>query len=112
MPRYNLFMEIPRRDMARIVAYRTSTEERLSALLIRAGRPTTLNRIKAIIFDKGHTQLSVYVTEMLQTFQSSTIEIDDILPTLQDAWNYFPHRSLDGKSPAERLLLLQGKDPI
>ena len=66
-------MRPPDRDGARMLAYRTSTEERLSALLIRAGRPTTLDRIRVIIFDKGHTQLSAYVTEMLQIFQSSKI---------------------------------------
>ena len=97
-------MRTPDRDMARVVAHRMLTEERLSALLIRAGRPTTLDRIKAIIFDKGHTQLIAYVAEMIQVFQSSEMEIDDILSALQDAWNYFPHRSLDGQSPAERLL--------
>jgi hypothetical protein len=97
-------MEIFGRDMAHVVAYRSLTEERLSALLIRAGRPATLDGIKTIIFDEGHANLSAYVTKMLDLFKSSDIGIDTILPALQDAWNYFPHRSLDGQSPAERLL--------
>ena len=97
-------MQIPHRDTAHIAAYRTLTEERLSALLIRAGRPTTLDAIKIIIFDEGHAKLSAYITKMLDLFKSSDIDIDTILPVLQDAWNYLPHRSLDGKSPAERLL--------
>ena len=100
-------MQSTGRDMARIVAYRTLTEERLSALLVRAGRPATLDGIKTIIFDEGHTQLSAYVTKMLRIFEPSQIAIEDIVPALQDAWNYFPHRSLDGQSPAERLLDLR-----
>jgi hypothetical protein len=97
-------MQSSDRGMANIVAYRTLTEQRLSALLIRAGRPATLDGIKAIIFDEGHSKLSAYITKMLELLKSRDNDIDMILPVLQDAWNYFPHRSLDGHSPAERLL--------
>jgi len=31
-------------------------------------------------------------------------ELSNILETLNDAWNYFPHKILGGLSPAEKLL--------
>ena len=30
-----------------------------------------------------------------------SVDIDDALPVIQDAWNYFPHRFLHGRCPAE-----------
>ncbi|MCK9588150.1 MAG: hypothetical protein M0Q93_02170 [Terrimicrobiaceae bacterium] len=31
-------------------------------------------------------------------------ELSNILETITDAWNYFPHKSLDGLSPMEKAL--------
>lgn len=31
-------------------------------------------------------------------------ELDDILELVNDAWNYFPHKIINGLSPAEKLL--------
>jgi hypothetical protein len=29
------------------------------------------------------------------------LDEDVLLPDVEDAWNYFPHESLNGRSPAE-----------
>ena len=31
-------------------------------------------------------------------------ELSNVLELVTDAWNYFPHKLLDGLSPAEKLL--------
>jgi hypothetical protein len=103
-------MRIPHRDTARISSFRTLTEMRLSALLKRAGSAERLEAIKRLIFEESQDGLSPYVTKMLRLFESADVDGDIVLPVLQDAWNYFPHRSLNGQSPAERLLALQTRD--
>ncbi|MGE5444326.1 MAG: hypothetical protein ACM3SR_06935 [Ignavibacteriales bacterium] len=36
-------------------------------------------------------------------------ELSNILELASDAWNYFPHKALNGLSPAEKLLKYQNK---
>lgn len=40
----------------------------------------------------------------------STKEMNAILQTMADAWNVFPHRALDGKSPQEKMIELYGEN--
>jgi hypothetical protein len=36
-------------------------------------------------------------------------ELNNILELISDAWNYFPHKSINGLSPMEKLLEYQNK---
>ena len=42
------------------------------------------------------------LTKIISLFDNGDIsELENVLELTMDAWNYFPHRSLDGKSPME-----------
>jgi len=67
----------------------------------------TVEVIKNWVFEeKGET-----VTESARRFQKRALdyfknlkdidELNEVLGIISDAWNYFPHKSLGGKSPAQ-----------
>jgi len=37
-------------------------------------------------------------------------ELENVLELVSDAWNYFPHKILNGLSPAEKILEYQSKN--
>lgn len=99
-------MESHEHELTKITEYRSLVEARLSALLKQAGSTLTLDKIKNLIFDSTQKQFKSYVEELLAIFESleSAVDIDAAVPVIQDAWNYFPHRFLNERSPAEVLL--------
>jgi hypothetical protein len=92
-------------DPNEIIRRRVLTETRLTQLLEEAGGDVTLNIIQFLIFDYHHTRSSTYFAQLFALFSSlpNGTGIDTLLPVIEDAWNYFPHRSLDGRCPAEIL---------
>jgi len=44
-------------------------------------------------------------------FEQDTEEFNGILEIFTDAWNYFPHKSLNGKSPHEKYIEFYGRAP-
>ena len=83
-------------------SHRVLTELRLSELLLRSKSTATLADVQSLIFDELN-KFAVYLSRLLALFDSADngVNIDTLLPVIQDAWNYFPHRSLEGRSPAE-----------
>ncbi|MCR4277430.1 MAG: hypothetical protein NUV85_00220 [Candidatus Berkelbacteria bacterium] len=86
-----------------ILIKRKEIEQDIARLLEVTKSDFGLEFIKTIIFDEnGHDDLtgaiSIFDTGIGQS------ELENILETLTDAWNYFPHRSLGGLSPAEKIL--------
>jgi hypothetical protein len=93
-----------RNDRGKDKSYqRRLVERRLATLLEQARSTVTVDAIKYAIFYLGHTRFQEYRDGMLELFDSShsAVNIDAAAPVIQDAWNYFPHQSLDGRSPAE-----------
>jgi hypothetical protein len=82
---------------------RRLVETRLATLLEQARSTLTVDAIKYVIFHLGHTRFREYRDGMLELLDStdSAVDIDIALPVIQDAWNFFPHQSLNGQSPAE-----------
>ena len=68
-----------------------------------------LDTIKKMIFDFASEDFRLYLFAMLKAFRYH--DIDDIdqatLQVIQDAWNYFPHRFLNGRCPAEVMAALR-----
>jgi len=91
-----------RKHSKQLDSHRILTELRLSELLLRSKSGVTLDNVQSLIFDESD-KFAVYLPRLLAFFDSADngINIDTLLPVIQDAWNYFPHRSLDGRSPAE-----------
>jgi hypothetical protein len=91
-----------------IRARRALTETRLSDLLKEAGSTANFRVIGNLIFDYYPKTFEAYLTQLFALFDSmpNPIATDTLLPVLQAAWNYFPHRTLNGHCPAEIFLKL------
>jgi len=97
-------------DPAEIDKYRVKVEARVRVLLQEARGETTLDDIKVFVFYRDHdTPPRIWLYEMAELFGQGPDPVamsNAELMVLQDAWNYFPHRSLNGRSPAEVFLAL------
>jgi len=84
-------------------------EESLLTLIKELKVSLTVDKIKKIIYrEKGHRELNE-ITKEFDRGQNLE-EFNKILQLLNDAWNYFPHKSLNGLSPAEKILEYQEKE--
>jgi len=95
-------MDELRSNLADILEYRMQLTYRISALLAQFGSPVTVPDIERLIFEEDPLRHpSEYFADLLALFKADDADLDDLLPVVQDAWNYLPHRSLDGRCPAE-----------
>jgi hypothetical protein len=94
-----------RRRRNNISAHRTLAESRLAELLERAEIGIPVATIKSIISENEHAEFRPYLNGMLALFSDAKCSIEEevLLSVVQDAWNYFPHRSLKGLSPIEMM---------
>jgi hypothetical protein len=99
-------MEKTKRGSRIIETYRMLTEERLLHLLQGAKSHKTLDDVSNLIFEGEATDFRLYLTAMLATFNCTDLDdLDEtVLQVIQDAWNYFPHRCLNGRCPAEIMM--------
>jgi hypothetical protein len=87
-----------------ITRHRTRIEKRLIRLLDQTGSGATLDDIKTIIFnEEQEVPFIVYVMQLSELF-GDEVDADTVIPAIQDAWNYFPHRRFRGSCPAEQML--------
>ncbi|MCX6717123.1 MAG: hypothetical protein NTU76_00390 [Candidatus Taylorbacteria bacterium] len=77
-------------------------EQEIKDLLKLTKSDFSLEDVKEVIFNEdGQDSL----TEAVAMFDNGDIDnLSNVLETLNDAWNYFPHKLLNGLSPAEKLL--------
>ena len=91
-----------------IAKKRKTIEKKLTAMLQETKNDFGLNNIKNIIYnEKGQDDLTGIIA-MFDIGQRA-VELENVLDLINDAWNYFPHKSLNGLSPAEKLLEYQQK---
>ncbi len=86
-----------------ILKKRNETEKKLSNILKEINSPLTLEQIKDIIYrEKNDNEL----TKIVQAFDrgQGIKELNRIFEIINDAWNYFPHKCLDGLCPMEAIL--------
>ncbi len=58
-----------------------------------------LDYIKQLIYEENGSDT---MREIIAIFDSGDVkDLNSIMKVVTDAWNYFPHRLLDGKSPKE-----------
>jgi hypothetical protein len=96
-----MFRFLARDPTSSLANWRQGTEDRLSAFLKRTNGSTTLGDIRNVILHEVPSRHpSEYFVDIIALFPA-TVDIDVLLPIIQDAWNYFPHLSLNGRCPAE-----------
>ena len=105
MARKIVDMARPKKGPAQIEDYRALIELRLSVLLEKYGSRFTVEDYKRAIFDgPDQTDFPSYLAKSLDVFGTDIEHAsDEIVAIIQDAWNYFPHRALEGRCPAEML---------
>jgi hypothetical protein len=81
---------------------RKEIERELIEMLEETESDFDLEDIKEIIYDEEDHDDLVRIIAMFDNGQG-LIEMENILETINDAWNYFPHKLLDGLSPAEKI---------
>jgi hypothetical protein len=80
---------------------RGEIEKYIVALLKKVKSDFTLEDIKAAIYNETETDDMTKIIAMFDTGVGD--ELSNILDLVTDAWNYFPHKTLGGKSPQEML---------
>jgi len=100
-------MEIENKQQ--ILQRRKEIEQELSEFLKETKSDFGLEDIKKIIYNEKDQDDLTDVVAMFDIGQG-LIELENILETINDAWNYFPHKILGGLSPAEKLLEYQQKN--
>lgn len=95
-------------EQARPVPYeisikRKDIEDELLRMLKETGSEFALDDIKEVIYNEEDQSDLMNAVAMFDTGKGR-LEISNVLETLNDAWNYFPHKILSGLSPAEKIL--------
>lgn len=86
-----------------IMKKRGQIEKELSNFVNKYKIKLNVREIKEAVYDKSSYE---DLNEVIKLFSSvrSVSELNNILKTLNDVWNYFPHKSLGGLSPHEKRL--------
>ena len=64
----------------------------------------TLDHVRDVIFHEEDTDDMMKVVVMSDCGGDAS-ELSNVLESVTDAWNYFPHKALGGISPVEKLLI-------
>ena len=98
------YMEIESKQQ--ILERRKEIEQEIVDMLKKTKSPFSLEHIKDIIF---HEEDNDDMQKVIAIFDrgGDTSELSNILELANDAWNYFPHKIINGLSPAEKLLEYQ-----
>ena len=80
---------------------RREIEKYIAALLKKVKSEFTFEDVKNAIYNETETDDMTKIIAMFDTGVGD--ELSNILDVVTDAWNYFPHKALGGKSPEEML---------
>lgn len=86
-----------------ILNERREIERELSSLLKKTKSDFTLEDIKEAIYEEEDMEDFQDIIAMFDTGEAFE-ELENILDVVNDAWNFFPHRSLGGLSPEEKII--------
>ena len=86
-----------------IITRRKEIEKELPDFLKETKSDFTLDHIREIIYNEEGQDDLTDVIAMFDTGQGA-VELENIMDTVNDAWNYFPNKIIGGLSPAEKLL--------
>src|SRR3989338_3176271 len=83
-----------------IIQKRKEIEQELIELLRETKSDFSLEDIKDVIYNEEDSDDLMKIMAMFDRGGEAG-ELENILELATDAWNYFPHKALDGLSPAE-----------
>ena len=94
-----------------IIEKRKEIKKELVDFLKQTKSDFGLEDIKEIIYNEEGTDDLTDIIGMFDVGQG-LVELNNIIETINDAWNYFPHKVLNGLCPAEKLLEYQKQQRI
>lgn len=80
---------------------RREIEKYINELLRKVKSDFTFEDVKRAIYNETDQSDLTEIIAMFDTGEGEDDELSNILDILTDAWNYFPHKILGGKSPSE-----------
>jgi len=86
-----------------LIEKRWEIEDELTLLLNEAKSRRTIEEIKDIIYNETSQKDLQKIIKIFDTLFDGKDEFNLIAQTVNDAWNYFPHKLLNGQSPMEKL---------
>ena len=86
-----------------ILDRRKEIEQELVDMLKETESDFSLQHVKDAIFYEEDSDDMMKVVAMFDRGGDAS-ELENVLELVSDAWNYFPHKALNGLSPAEKLL--------
>jgi hypothetical protein len=94
--------------VADVSNHRRLTKTRLLRLLQRAQFTQsieTFEMVQYVVWSYHHTRFSTFFAQMVSMFANApaAVDKDALFLVMVDFWHYFPHQSLNGKSPIEIL---------
>src|SRR3989344_9144453 len=90
-----------------ILERRKEIEQEFLDMLKETQSDFGLDDIKQIIYDEEDQDDLMKIVAMFDRGGDAS-ELENILELINDAWNYFPHKALNGLSPAETAFNHQG----
>jgi len=89
-----------------VIERQKEIEQELLDFLKESESDFGLDDIKEVIYNEDGQDDLMDVIAMFDNGQGAS-ELENIMDTINDAWNYFPHKILKGLSPAEMMLKSQ-----
>ncbi len=83
-------------------------EEDIVEMLKETESDFTLEDVKEVIYNEEDSDDYQHVVAMFDRGGDS-VELQDILDVVTEAWNYFPHKALNGLSPKEKTMEYESK---
>jgi hypothetical protein len=80
---------------------RKEIETEITNLLKQAQSDFDIEDVKEVVYEEDGTDGMREIIAMFDTGKRGAPEIGEVIEVVTDIWNYFPHRSLGGVSPAE-----------
>jgi hypothetical protein len=84
-----------------IIERRKEIEEELADMLDQTGSDFTVEDVKAAIYEEEGNEDMQEIIAMFD--DGDPMNLSNVLELVTDAWNYFPHKALDGSSPVEKM---------
>lgn len=94
---------IPKFSQSEILVKRLSIEEHLKRIIKKYNNTLKVSYIKNIIYNENDQRELDFLINLFSSVEDFS-ELQRIIAVIVDAWNYWPHKSLEGLSPVEKAI--------
>jgi hypothetical protein len=102
-PVYRRISEQSRPIPVEIFTKRKEVESKIEDLLKKIGSNFSLDDIKQAVYEEDDSKCMMEIIAMFDKGQGIN-EFNKIMEIVNEAWNYFPHKMIDGLCPMEKMM--------